>query len=156
MSPRRLFSRRKFGLLPAGTILWSSIGSTILRTVCDTFSFNSFLASDIWFSGVWSLLLGVHCLRKCGSSFWVRTVGEMGFKIVYGVNSILFTVVLPSDYMRHIYQTFIIILARNTLHGCYLYGFTPCLAHSSLHYDSFRWLHFSLPASSHPKYRAKF
>ena len=119
MSLRRLFSRRMFGLLPAGTILWSSlvlpVGSTIIHTVCDTFSFNSFLVSDIWFSGVWSLLLGVHCLRKCGSSVWVRTVGEMGFKIVYGVNSILFTVVLPSDCMRHIYQTFIIILARNTL-----------------------------------------
>ena len=83
--------------------------------IVSCFSFNSCLVSDIWFSGVWSLLLGVHCLRKCGSSVWVRTVGEMGFKIVYGVNSILFTVVLPSDCMRHIYQTFIIILARNRL-----------------------------------------
>ena len=114
MSLRRLFSRRMFGLLPAGTILWSSlalpVGSTIIHRVCDTFSFNSFLVSDIWFSGVWSLLLGVHCLTKCGSSVWVRTVSEMGFKIVYGVNSILFTVLL-----KHIYQTFIIILARNTL-----------------------------------------
>ena len=88
--------------------------------IVSCFSFNSCLVSDIWFSGVWSLLLGVHCLRKCGSSVWVRSVGEMGFKIVYGVNSILFTVVLPSDYMRHIYQTFIITLARNTLVTIYM------------------------------------
>lgn len=63
---------------------------------------------------------GSASLRKCGSSVWVRSVGEMGFKIVYGVNSILFTVVLPSDYVRHIYQTFIIILARNTLVAIYM------------------------------------
>ena len=121
--------------------------------IVSCFSFNSCLVSDIWFSGVWSLLLGVHCLRKCGSSVWVRSVGEMGFKIVYGVNSILFTVVLPSDYMRHIYQTFIITLARNTLVTIYM---ASRLALPTLRYiTTLSWLDFSLPASCHPKYRPK-
>ena len=75
----------------------------------------------------------------------------MGFKSVYGVNSILFTVVLPKRlYEAHIPNIYYHLGKKHI--DCYLYGFTPCLAQSSLNYASLGWL----PALSYPKYRAKF
>ena len=70
------------------------------------FSFNSFLVSDIWFSGVWSLLLGVlvseSVVRRFGLGAWARWVLKSYTVLTVYYSQWSYQVTMWGTYTKHL------------------------------------------------------